>query len=61
MKIDDRIINYEIGNQVSKPGADQTEKVDGKKASEAKDKGEQAAVQQDTVVHLSQTSREVAW
>jgi len=59
MKIDDRIINYEISKHLPKSTPDATEKIEQKRVSdeqkvEGKDRSEQ-----DIVVNLSDASKEV--
>ena len=58
MKIDDRIINYEISNHLSKTSTEQTGKIGGNPSPEDKKGVEQPALNQDTVVHLSSASKE---
>jgi negative regulator of flagellin synthesis FlgM len=59
MKIDDRIVNYEISNHLNKTSTEQAEKVGGNPPPEEKKGVEQKPVDQDTVVHLSNASKEV--
>ena len=58
MKIDDRIINYDVYKQLPKSTPDETEKVQGKQTPDGNDTEVHARGDQDAVVHLSQTSKE---
>lgn len=59
MKINDQIINYEINQKLPKPSQDITEGIGGKQSSDDQKVEEKNQAGQDTVVHLSQTSKEV--
>ena len=58
MKIDDKIINYEIDKYVTKSTPNGTERVEGKQLSEEKKTGGKDPLDQDIVVHLSRASKE---
>lgn len=59
MKIDNRIIHYEIGKQLPKNTENDIEKVGEQKASNEPKVGEKNQPQQDTIVNLSTASKEV--
>ena len=58
MKIDDKIISYEIDKYIPKSPPNGTEKVEGKQLSEEKKAEGKERLDQDIVVHLSQASKE---
>lgn len=58
MKIDDKIISYEIDKYIPKSTPDTTEKINGRQLSEEKRAEGKDRLDQDTVVHLSRASRE---
>ena len=58
MKIDDKIISYEIDKYIPKSTPNATEKIEGKRLSEEKQAEGKDRVGQDIVVHLSQASKE---
>ena len=58
MKIDDRILNYEISKQFPKSTQDATEVNNKKQLSDEQQVEEKAQSGQDTIVNLSQTLKE---
>ncbi len=58
MKIDDRMIQYEIGKQLPKPVAGETGTADGKQISDGSAPKEGNPSGGDAIVHLSTTYRE---
>ncbi|MBW1978992.1 MAG: flagellar biosynthesis anti-sigma factor FlgM [Deltaproteobacteria bacterium] len=57
MKIDDKIISYEIGKYLSQSGPGEAGKIDAKKPTDAGGV-EKGPLEDDTVVNLSQISKE---
>ena len=58
MKIDDRIINYEISKQLPKPIPNATEKIEEKQHSNGQKVEGKSQLEQDTIVNLSLASKE---
>ena len=58
MKIDNKIISYEINKYIPESTPNSTEKIEGKQLSEEKRAEEKDRLDQDIVVHLSQASKE---
>lgn len=58
MKIDDKIISYEIDKYIPKSTPNVTEKIEGKQFSEKEKTEGRDRLDQDIVVHLSQASKE---
>ncbi|MEE9612695.1 MAG: flagellar biosynthesis anti-sigma factor FlgM [Desulfatiglandales bacterium] len=58
MKIDDKTTTYEINKYVSKPTQDETEKIEQKQTTDAQKTEGADRSEQDTVVNLSQASKE---
>lgn len=59
MKIDDKMMNYEISKHLPKSKPDPTEKVEDKQPISQERAEGTAQSEQDTIVNLSQASREV--
>lgn len=58
MKIDDKIISYEIDKYIPKSTPNVTEKIEGNQLSEEEKAEGKDRLDQDIVVHLSQASKE---
>jgi len=58
MKIDDRLLNYSINQNLPKSVPDEPNKVDEKQAVESTKTGTKDAVEQEIVVHFSKASKE---
>jgi negative regulator of flagellin synthesis FlgM len=58
VKIDDKIISYEIDKYIPKSTPNTTEKIEGKQLAEEKMTEGKDRLDQDIVVHLSQASKE---
>ena len=59
MKIDDRIINYEINRQLSQSNPNGVEKIDDKQVLAGKDSKGNEQLKENAIVDLSQNSKEV--
>jgi len=59
MKIDDKIIHYEISNQLHKSTTNSTEKIAEKQSTEKSEIEGQNQLKEDVIVDLSRTSKEV--
>jgi flagellar biosynthesis anti-sigma factor FlgM len=58
VKIDDKVVSYEIDKYISKSTPNANEKIEGKQLSEEKQAEGKDRLSQDIVVHLSQASKE---
>lgn len=59
MKINDKIVNYEIGNNLHKSPTNAPEKIAEKQSLEKSELGEKDTLKQDVIVELSRSSKEV--
>ena len=59
MKINDKIVNYEISNNLHKSTTNAPEKIAEKQSLEKSEFGEKDQLKQDVIVELSQSSKEV--
>jgi len=58
MKIDDKIIGYEVTGNIRKPSPGGTERLEKEKLSSEKQVSDQQPLEGDAIVHLSQATRE---
>jgi negative regulator of flagellin synthesis FlgM len=58
MKIDDRVINYSINQNLPKSIPDETSSVESKRSKESAQPESKTALEQDSVVHFSKASKE---
>jgi negative regulator of flagellin synthesis FlgM len=58
MKVDERILNYQIAGNLPKPAQESAEQVRQKQSDENRAEGQRGGVAQDTVVEISRASKE---